>query len=40
MIAITGTVPISPYITTLSFLFYVACLLIGRRTRSAAAEGD
>ena len=40
MIAITGTVPISPDLTTLSFLFYVACLLIGRRTRSAAAEGD
>lgn len=33
MIAITGTVPISPYITTLSFLIYVACLFIGRRTR-------
>ena len=37
MIAITGTVPISPYITTLSFLIYVGCLLIGRRTRSGAA---
>lgn len=36
MIAITGTVPISPYITTLSFLFYVGCLLIGRRRRATS----
>lgn len=33
MIAITGTVPISPYITTLSFLIYVICAAWGRRTR-------
>ena len=38
MIAITGTVPISPYITTLSFLFYVACLLIGRRRGATSAR--
>lgn len=37
MIAITGTVPISPYITTLSFLIYVICAAVGRRTRSRAA---
>ncbi|WP_300343994.1 metal ABC transporter permease [Nesterenkonia sp.] len=34
MLALTGTVPISPYITTLSFLIYVVCLLAGRRTRA------
>ncbi|MGJ9405601.1 metal ABC transporter permease [Nesterenkonia aurantiaca] len=41
MLAITGTVPISPYITTISFLIYVVCVLIGRggrtRRREAAA---
>lgn len=30
MLAITGTIPISPYITTISFVIYVICLLIGR----------
>ncbi len=34
MIAITGTIPISPYITTISFLIYVVCLLIGRRQKA------
>lgn len=34
MIAILGEIPISPYITTISFLIYVVCLLIGRRQRS------
>ncbi len=34
MIAIAGTVPISPYITTISFLIYVVCLLVGRRQRA------
>lgn len=34
MIAIMGTVPISPYITTISFLIYVVCLLLGRGQRS------
>lgn len=34
MIAIMGTVPISPYITTISFLIYVVCLLVGRGQRS------
>lgn len=42
MLAITGTVPISPYITTISFVIYVICVLLGRggrnrRRRSAAA---
>ncbi|GAA1805279.1 metal ABC transporter permease [Nesterenkonia flava] len=30
MIAIMGTIPISPYITTISFLIYLVCLFIGR----------
>lgn len=34
MIAIMGTVPISPYITTISFVIYVVCLLLGRSQRS------
>ncbi|WP_170228499.1 metal ABC transporter permease [Nesterenkonia populi] len=34
MIAITGTIPVSPYITTISFLIYVVCLLIGRRQKA------
>lgn len=42
MLAITGTVPISPYITTISFLIYLICLLIGRgrkrRRRAEAAQ--
>ena len=42
MLAITGTVPISPYITTISFLVYLICLLIGRgrrrRRRAEAAQ--
>ena len=38
MLAITGTVPISPYITTISFLIYLICLLIGRGRRRRRAE--
>lgn len=34
MLAIMGTVPISPYITTISFLIYLICLWIGRGRRS------
>jgi zinc/manganese transport system permease protein len=30
MLALGGRLPISPYITTISFLIYVACRLIGR----------
>lgn len=33
MLAIMGTVPISPYITTISFLIYLICLWIGRGRR-------
>ena len=38
MLAITGTVPISPYITTISFLIYVVCVLVGRRGRNRRRE--
>lgn len=34
MLAITGTVPISPYITTIAFVIYVICVLLGRSGRS------
>lgn len=33
MLALMGTVPISPYITTISFLIYLVCLGIGRGRR-------
>lgn len=39
LLAIAGSLPISPYITTISFLIYVVCRLVGmasgRRVRSA-----
>ena len=38
MLAITGTVPISPYITTISFVIYVICVLLGRRGRNRRRE--
>ncbi|MEN2738743.1 metal ABC transporter permease [Microbacterium sp. X-17] len=31
LLAIAGTLPVSPYITTLSFLIYVVCRLVGAR---------
>jgi len=31
LLAIAGTLPVSPYITTFSFLIYVVCRLIGAR---------
>ncbi|RUR03225.1 metal ABC transporter permease [Labedella endophytica] len=34
LLAIAGSLPISPYITTISFLIYVVCRLVGGRTRS------
>lgn len=33
MLALMGTVPISPYITTISFLIYLVCLGVGRGRR-------
>ena len=31
LIALGGSLPISPYVTTISFAIYVACRLLGRR---------
>ncbi|GAA1702493.1 metal ABC transporter permease [Microbacterium sediminicola] len=31
LLAIAGALPVSPYITTISFLIYVVCRLVGRR---------
>ncbi len=31
LLAVMGTLPVSPYITTISFLIYIVCRLIGRR---------
>jgi zinc/manganese transport system permease protein len=40
LLAIMGTLPVSPYITTISFLIYVVCRVVGARrdrvTRVAA----
>jgi zinc/manganese transport system permease protein len=36
LLAVMGTLPVSPYITTISFLLYLVCRIIGsRRTRGA-----
>jgi zinc/manganese transport system permease protein len=41
LLAIGGSLPISPYITTISFLIYLVCRIIGwRRTRSLRARRD
>lgn len=41
LLALGGVLPISPYITTISFLIYVVCRIIGRhRLRSSAARGE
>ncbi len=34
LLAIAGTLPVSPYITTISFAIYVVCRVIGRRRES------
>jgi zinc/manganese transport system permease protein len=31
LLAIAGTLPVSPYITTISFAIYVVCRIIGGR---------
>ncbi len=33
LLAVGGTLPISPYVTTISFLIYLVCLLVGRLRR-------
>jgi len=36
LVALGSSVPISPYVTTISFLIYVVCRLAGRRARNRA----
>ena len=36
LLALGASVPISPYVTTISFLIYVVCRLAGRRARKRA----
>jgi zinc/manganese transport system permease protein len=38
LLAIGGSLPISPYITTISFLIYLVCRVIGARRASAGAK--
>jgi len=41
LLAIAGTLPVSPYITTISFAIYVVCRVIGsRRDRVTAATAS
>ncbi len=37
LLALSGGLPISPFVTTISFLIYVVCRLAGRRTGSRSA---
>jgi zinc/manganese transport system permease protein len=36
LLALGASVPISPYVTTISFVIYVVCRLAGRRARNRA----
>jgi len=36
LLAVMGTLPVSPYITTVSFLIYVVCRVIGARSGRVA----
>jgi len=39
LLALGGSLPISPYITTISFLIYVVCRIVGaRKARSGRAS--
>ncbi|WP_323132363.1 metal ABC transporter permease [Kineococcus indalonis] len=40
LLALGSTVPISPYVTTVSFLLYLACRLVARLRRPAARPGE
>jgi zinc/manganese transport system permease protein len=37
LLALGGSLPISPYITTISFLIYIVCRVVGSRSRTRAA---
>ncbi|MER3394776.1 MAG: metal ABC transporter permease, partial [Microcella pacifica] len=38
LIAIGGSLPISPYITTISFAIYIVCRIVGSRRLSATSR--
>ncbi|MFT4211896.1 MAG: metal ABC transporter permease [Microbacterium sp.] len=38
LLAVAGTLPVSPYITTISFLIYVVCRFVGARRDRAARD--
>lgn len=38
LLAIGGSLPISPYITTISFVIYIVCRLLGRRLTTSASR--
>jgi zinc/manganese transport system permease protein len=39
LLALGGRIPISPYVTTLSFAIYLTCRIVGRRRRRAGYSG-
>ncbi len=39
MLALAGTLPISPYVTTISFIIYIICRIIGGYKRRNSASG-
>lgn len=39
LLALGGAIPISPYVTTISFAIYLICRVIGRRRRTTADVG-
>jgi zinc/manganese transport system permease protein len=39
LLALGGRIPISPYVTTLSFLIYVVCRIIGSARASRGING-
>jgi zinc/manganese transport system permease protein len=39
LVALGGRIPISPYVTTISFLIYAACRLLGARRRKRGTAG-
>jgi zinc/manganese transport system permease protein len=39
LLALGAAIPISPYVTTISFAIYAVCRLLGRRGRARADVG-
>jgi zinc/manganese transport system permease protein len=40
LLAIAGTLPVSPYITTISFAIYVVCRAVGARRERVTVEAS